>query len=146
MLIKKMVVVLQSTSDEEIINMINNTTSKAMPEKHSTLDNFLQLLGLCLLLVIILLAAYFTSRLVGKYKLGQLKNSNFEIIEVYRISTNKMLQLVKIGSKYVVLGISKDQITYITELEEDDVLFQEIREIDKQSFSQILQKFKGNKE
>jgi flagellar protein FliO/FliZ len=96
--------------------------------------------------VIILFAAYFTSRLVGKYKLGQLKNSNFEIIEVYRISTNKMLQLVKIGSKYVVLGISKDQITYITELEEDDVLFQEIREIDKQSFSQILQKFKGNKE
>lgn len=113
-------------------------------EKISTFDNVLQLLGLVLLLILILIAAYYTSRFVGRYKLGQLKDSNIQVIEIYRISTNKMLQIVKIANKYVVLGISKEQITYITELDESQVLTHDAKEEEKQSFKQIFDKFKGS--
>lgn len=139
-------ILLHSTQDEDLLDKLNKTTNKAAPERISTWDNVLQLLGLCILLVIILIAAYYTSKFVGRYKLGQLRNSNFEVIEVYKISANKMLQLVRIADKYVVLGISKDHITYIMELDKDKILTHEVKEGEKLSFSQIFEKLKSNKE
>lgn len=125
---------------------LKKTTDDTVPEKLSVWDNILQLLGLCIILVLILIAAYYTSRFVGKYKMGQLINSNFEVIEVYRISNSKMLQLVRMADKYVVLGITKDHITYITELDKDKILTHEVKEGEKPSFRQIIEKLKSKKE
>lgn len=137
-------VIFQKTQEDEIVKAINNAVSDVEPEKISTFDNVLQLLGLVLLLILILIAAYYTSRFVGRYKLGQLKDSNIQVIEIYRISTNKMLQIVKIANKYVVLAVCKDQITYIMDLDESQVLTHEAKEVEKQSFRQIFEKLKTN--
>ena len=137
--------ILHSTQDEYLSDL-NNTTSKVTPERTSTYDNVLQLLGLCLLLIIILIAAYYTSRFVGRYKLGQLKEGNIQVIESYAMNTNSMLHIVKIANKYLVLGVSKEQITYITELDEDDIITHEVNEDEKLSFHRIFEKLKGNKE
>ncbi len=109
-------------------------------------SGFWQMTGLVFMLIIILIAAYFTSRLVANVKLGQLKKSNFQVIDAYRISANKVLQIVKIGNKYVVLGIGKDSINYITELEEAEVIFREFNQGEKQTFKQIMDKLKKNNE
>lgn len=137
-------VIFQKTQEDEIVKAINNAVSDVEPEKISTFDNVLQLLGLVLLLILILIAAYYTSRFVGRYKLVQLKDSNIQVIEIYRISTNKMLQIVKIANKYVVLAVCKDQITYIMDLDESQVLTHEAKEVEKQSFRQIFEKLKTN--
>ncbi|TAH69602.1 MAG: hypothetical protein EWM47_06400 [Anaerolineaceae bacterium] len=142
----KAMVILHNTRNEEIVKGLNEATSEVAPDRFSTTDNILQLFGLCLLLIIILIAAYYTSKFVGRYKLGQFKDSNIKIIEAYKISTNKMLQIVKITNKYIVLGISKDQITYITELDESEVIAHDTYEGEKQSFRQIFEKIKGKKE
>lgn len=145
-ILKNTVILLQSGKEDVLLEKLNKNTESVAPERFSTWGNILQLLGLCIILVVILIAAYYTSRFVGRYKLGQIRNSNFEVIEVYRISTNKMLQLVRIADKYVVLGITKDQITYITELDKDNILTNEVEEGEKLSFSQIIEKFKSKKE
>lgn len=145
-ILKNTVILLQSGKEDVLLEKLNKNTDSVAPERFSTWGNILQLLGLCIILVVILIAAYYTSRFVGRYKLGQIRNSNFEVIEVYRISTNKMLQLVRIADKYVVLGITKDQITYITELDKDNILTNEVEEGEKLSFSQIIEKFKSKKE
>lgn len=142
----KTMFILLTTNENDFVNELNKAASEISPEKISTTDNILQLLGLCLLLVIILVAAYYTSKFVGRFKLGQLKDSNIQVIESYRISTNKMLQIVKIANKYVVIGVSKDHITNIIELDEDEVVTRTVDEGSKQSFRQILEKFRGNKE
>jgi flagellar protein FliO/FliZ len=138
--------ILLNTFEEKIVDGVNNAKSEATPESFSTTNNVLQLLGLILLLIVILIAAYYTSKFVGRYKMGQLKNSNIQVIEAYRISTNKMLQIVKISNKYLVLAISKDNITCITELDESEVLAHEINEDEKQSFRHIFEKIRGKKE
>ncbi len=107
---------------------------------------FWQMMSLVFMLIIILLAAYFTSKFVASFKLGQLKKSNFQVIDAYRISANKVLQLVKIGNKYIVLGIGKDSINVITELEEKEVIFREVNQGEKQTFRQIMDKLKKNNE
>lgn len=137
-------VIIQSSLEDKVADL-NKGTSVNTPESFSTSSNVIELLGLCLVLAIILLAAYYTSRFIGKYKLGQLKDSNITVIDMYKISNSKMLQIVKIANKYVVIGISKDQITYITELDEEEVLTHEDKEGETKSFRDIFEKLRRNK-
>ena len=141
----KAMFILKINSDIKL-EEINKAPSEITPERFSSANNVLELFGLVILLILVLVAAYYTSRFVGKYKLGQLKDSNIRIIEACKISTNKMLQIVKICDKYVVLAISKDNITFITELDESQILTHDINEGEKQSFRQIFDKIKGKKE
>jgi flagellar protein FliO/FliZ len=138
----KTLVLLKNTTEEAIVKGLNEKTAEAAPEKFSSFNNIFQLLGLVLLLVIILFAAYYTSKFIGKMKLGQLKNSNFDVIDSYRISQGKLLQIVKIGKKYVVISIGKENVNYITELDETDLVFKETvpngKSTQKQSFRQII--------
>jgi flagellar protein FliO/FliZ len=139
-------VLLKNTTEEAIVKGLNENTTEVKPEKFSSLDNIVQLLGLVLLLVIILFAAYYTSKFIGKMKLGQLKNSNFDVIDSYRISQGKLLQIVKIGKKYVVISIGKENVNLITELDESDLVFKEThsdgKTAQKQSFRQIIDSIK----
>lgn len=145
-MLKETIVRLQDSLEDEIVKGLNEDVPQAAPEEFTTFDNVLQLIGLCLLLVIILAAAYYTTRFVGKVKLGQLKHSNFEVIDSYRIGQNRMLQIVKIGNKYIVIAIGKDSINYITELNEAEIVAREVPEGPKQSFKQIFEKIKSNKQ
>ena len=69
----------------------------------------------------VLALTYFTTRFVGNYQKARSVNRNFEVIETYRITNGKYLQIVKIGEKYIVIGIGKDNITSICELSADDI-------------------------
>ena len=117
-----------------------------IPQGASSYDSILQLVGLVFLLIIILVAAYYTSKFIGGIKLGQMKKSNFQVIDSYRVTPNKVLQIVKIGNKYVVVAIGKDNINFITELDESEVIIRESQQGEKQSFKQILDKLKNNNE
>jgi flagellar protein FliO/FliZ len=147
---EKTMVILQGTIDE--LNSISPTPTQALAEEvaksatrsGSTWDSLLQLIGLVFLLIIILIAAFYTSRFVGGMKLGQLKNSNFNVVDSYRLSQNKAIQIIKIGNKYVVVAIGKDTINYITELDEAEVIHREFNTKEKLSFKQLFDKYRNN--
>jgi flagellar protein FliO/FliZ len=139
-------VLLQSTRDEEILNGVNNRAAEAAPEKFSSSNNLVQLLGLCLLLAVILLAAYYTSKFIGKVKLGQLKNSNFTVIDTIKLAPGKLLQIVKVGKKYFIISIAKDNISFISEIDEADLVIKESITAEKKSFRQIIDSVRNHKE
>ena len=137
---------------QAIIDKMNNTTpapdanmAQNAVGSGSAWDGIIQLIGLVILLLLVLAATYFTTRFVGNIKLGQMKNSNFKLIDAYRISPNKVIQIVKIGNRYIVLAICKDTINYITELDEEDVVERDYQTREKLSFEQLLSKFRNNK-
>jgi len=151
MLTGKTIVILQKTFDLNALNATPTITPAISPEGSYSMgatntENFSQMIGLVFLLIIILIAAYFTSKFVGGIKLGQLKNSNFKVIDSYRISPNKLIQIVKIGNKFMVIAIAKDTINVITELDEEEVLIKEIHKGERQNFKQILEKLRNNNE
>ena len=84
-------------------------------------ESFTQFLTVILVFVLVLAITYLTTRFVGNYQKARSVNRNFEVIETYRITNGKYLQIVKIGEKYVVIGIVKDSITTICELSPDDI-------------------------
>jgi flagellar protein FliO/FliZ len=120
-----------------------SSTPSEVPYKITGSNNILELIGLVFILILILVAAYFTSRYIGKLSIGQLKNSNFKVIDTYRINPNKFLQIVKVANKFIVIAVSKDSVNFITELDEAEILIKEFHAKENINFKQILEKLKN---
>lgn len=91
---------------------------------YSSVQNILQLIGIIIVFLIILAAAYAASIVVGKtqgnaYSFS--KERNIRLIETFRISNGQFLQIVKIGNHYFALAVSKEHIELIAELDEEEV-------------------------
>lgn len=112
----------------------------------STTDNALQLFGLIILFFLIIVATYVTSKFIGNYKLGQMKNKNFKVIETYKVAPNKFLQLIKVGNKYLVISIGKEEIHNITEIPEEDVILPIENEQHGLKFSDLIAKVQGKQQ
>lgn len=136
-------VIMLIRPEDKILKEINTDTVEAIHKNVSTFDSVMQLVGLLLILCFILVAAYYTSKFVGKAKINQYKNSNFKVIDSYKISQNKVLQLIQVGTKYIVISICKDTINVMMELEESEVLITEPLADKKVNFKEILEKFKN---
>lgn len=112
----------------------------------SGMSNVLQLMGLLVLFVVILIVTYYTTRFVGGIKLGQMRKGNFKVLETFRIAQNRYLQLVQIGKKYIVIAIGKNEIEFITELQENDLIRQEQSEKKDIKFLDVLTRIAGRRE
>lgn len=85
-------------------------------------ESVTQFLTVFLMFLVVLALTYFTTRFVGNYSKIKSCNRNFEVIETLRVTNGKYLQIVKVGNKYVCIGIGKDSITSICELSPDEIV------------------------
>lgn len=104
----------------------------------SSMDSLFQLIGVSILFIIILVITYYTTKFVGGAKLGMTKNSNFKVIETFKITQNKYLQLIQIGTRYFVISISKDDIRFLTELNENEIKQQDETKPPKSNFTELF--------
>ena len=73
---------------------------------------------LILITVLVLVLAFYSTRLIAKYQNNTWSaKNNIQFIESYRVGGNKMVAIAKIGEKYFALGIGKEEIHVIAELE-----------------------------
>jgi len=105
-------------------------------------DGFAQFLTAILIFLFVLALTYFTTRFIGKIQKNQLNSRNFEAIESYRITNGKYLQLVKVGTKYVVIGIGKDSVSMICEVSEEDIKLPKEQEAMPDAFKSLMEKAK----
>ncbi len=136
---------LETSRGGDLLSKLKDDTTQTAPDRVSTLDNVLQLVGLLILLVVILAGAYYATRLVGKVNQGKLKKSNFEVIDACRLGRSSFLQIIKIAEEYFVIAVSRDNVSFITKLEADKVIQREAEAEQKPNFKQLLEKFKSNK-
>ena len=73
-----------------------------------------QFLTALLVFAFVLALTYFTVRWVGAYQKIQPGNRNFEVIETCKVTNNKFMQIVKVGSRYFL-------IEFFTELQKEDL-------------------------
>lgn len=112
----------------------------------SRLEVFAQLLTLLIIFVFVLALTYFATRWAGNYQKNKLSGSNIKILETMRISNTKYIQIVKIGSKCFAIAVCKEQVTYLCELNENELVYQETSTYSNtESFKAILDKFKKDK-
>ncbi len=82
-------------------------------------EDISQLLTVIAIFLFVLFITYFTTRFVGSYEKQKLRGRNIEVIDTCRISTSKYLQIVRVGSKFLAIGVSRDQITFLSEVDPD---------------------------
>ena len=104
-------------------------------------DSFLDLITVLLIFVFVIAITLFTTKYVANYQKVQNAGKNIEVLETYRISQSKYIQIVKIGAKYVAIAVSKDTVTLLTALEETDISFNDMVNEGK-SFKDILTSLK----
>ena len=83
--------------------------------------NVLQLVALLIVFVIVLMATYYVTKWIAKTGMIQSGARNIKVVETIKIAQNKYIQIIQIGSKYYSIGITKDSITYLSELDEDQL-------------------------
>ncbi len=111
------------------------------------IESVLQLFSVIILFVVVLALTYFVTRWIAKIQGGRSFNTNIEVIETFRITNSKYIQIVRTGNVYLVIGICKDTITMLTQLDESQL--EEVKSIKQDTngnnFADILEKVKNIK-
>ncbi len=80
-------------------------------------NDWLQLIVLLVLFIIVLFGAYFATRLFGSFQVKKGTSRNIQQLESISVGPQKVLQLIKVGEEYLLIGITKDRITFMKEID-----------------------------
>lgn len=119
---------------EEIMQLVLSQSSR--------LESIWQLFSVTIIFLIVLGLAYLSSIWISKIQKNQTSNKNIEVIETVKINTNKYIQIVRIGEKYLVIAVAKDTISMLTQIEKEQLNLLDEETIPKESFSDIFNKLK----
>ncbi|MBR1736712.1 MAG: flagellar biosynthetic protein FliO [Firmicutes bacterium] len=96
----------------------------------SIINMFGQFFFLIIVFIFILFLAYYSTKLIAKAKSGSIIGGNIKIIESFSLGINASLQIVKVGGKYFLISVTKDNINLISEIEEDKLELNEKKNFD----------------
>ena len=107
--------------------------------------NLLQLLAVAVVFVLVLIATYYTTRWIGKSGIVQKQSQNIKVFETFKISPNKYIQIVQLGSEYYAIGVTKDNIQFLTKLDKEQLDFESKSQPVPMNFKEILEKLAQKK-
>lgn len=111
----------------------------------SRADSYLQLLTVLLLFVFVLAITYLTTRWIAGYQKSRMLGGNLEVMETCRLTSNKYLQIVRAGKKYVLIAVGKDEVHMLAELSEEELSLMKDEGQGQLDFSSILENVRGRK-
>lgn len=104
-----------------------------------------QFFRIILATVIVAAMAYFATKLlaISKGRARSTSKGNLSVVESIAVSSTSMVQLVKAGDKYLIIGVTKEKITLLTELNSNEVVEPEIQDLSAvtEPFNKVLSKF-----
>ena len=103
-------------------------------------NSIVQFITVTLIFIFVLAITYFTTRWIGSYQKKKMSYGNIKVIESTRLSSNKILEIVKAGDKCVLIAVCKDTVTYLGEINEDALEFKETET--KESFGSVFNRFR----
>lgn len=109
----------------------------------SRVESLFNLFGMVLVFLFILGIAYLATKMLANTNFLNQKNKNINIIETYKLAPNKYIQIIKIGDKYIAVGIGKDEVEFLTEIPKEQLIFDSTlnqRSNSPESFKDILAK------
>jgi len=84
-----------------------------------------QMIGQFFLLIIVfafvLFLAYFSTKRLAAFKTGMRKNDFMKVVSVVPVGGGNSVSLLKVGERYFLLGVSKERIVCISEIDGKDI-------------------------
>lgn len=105
-------------------------------------ETFAQFLTVLFIFVLVLAITYFVTRYIGRLQKTTTSGDNIEVIEAVRISQGAFIEIVRVGDKLMALAISKDNVTYLCDVEKDSLVERPDGMNTSIDFAGILKRFK----
>lgn len=87
----------------------------------SAITDIFKFISLFIVFIIVLVFAFYFTKWYANSGLVKKGYGNIKIVESYQLAPGKIIYIVKIGSKFVSIMTSKDNIVKLTELSETDI-------------------------
>jgi flagellar protein FliO/FliZ len=97
-----------------------------------------------LLVIIVALLAYYSTRLLASSRnIGRRgRKRNIIIVESIGVGMNAIVQVIKVGEKYFLIGVTKEQVNILAEIEESEIIITEPMNIKMDiPFKNILERY-----
>ncbi|MBO6147400.1 MAG: flagellar biosynthetic protein FliO [Lachnospiraceae bacterium] len=104
------------------------------------MEGFIQLVTVIAIFLIVLAVTYFTTRFVGGYAKNRIVTGNIELIDSMKIAPSAYIAIVRTASKYMALGIGKNEIHFLCELPEDAIEVRETGTVVNYNFRELVEK------
>lgn len=88
----------------------------------NAVNNIARFITMLIIFILVLALTYYTTRFVAGAKKGSISSTNMELLEVLAIGGGKYLQLMRVGSRYVVLAVCKERVDLITEIPAEEYI------------------------
>jgi len=92
------------------------------------------------------LLAYFTIKMMALSRGRRGKGGNLYVVESIIVGNTSMVQIVKAGNKYLVIGVTKERVTFLAELDDSQVNEPESVEVNFTPFDKVLRRYLGPKD
>lgn len=110
------------------------------------MDSYLQFMTVLILFVFVLVITYLVTRWIARYQKGKAGIGNLEVVETCRIASNKYVQIVRAGKKYLVIAVGKDEVHMLSELTGEEIDLRENEQEQALDFAGVFEKVKRMKE
>ena len=87
----------------------------------STLDLLGQLLWLALMFALVVALTVVCTRWIANARYRRGSTGNLQVVESIAVGQQVYLQLVRVGGKYVVVGVTKSNVSFLCHIAEEDV-------------------------
>ena len=109
--------------------------------KAGGVDSAVQLITVLIIFVAVLFITLYVTKWVTEFQKHQTIGKNMKGIETMRLTPTQFVQIVKVGKQYLAIAVSKEQVTLLAKLEEDEITDTE-DETYETDFSKVFDRFK----
>ena len=102
------------------------------------------LLRMFLMLAFVLILAYYVTRLIARSKSRARDGLNLNLVESISVGAGAMVQLVRCGEKYLVVGITKENVNLLAVFSRDEISENELEPVSV-PFEKVLARFTQKK-
>lgn len=106
------------------------------------LESVVQFITVLLIFVFVLVITWISTKYMAGIQKDRYKTGNMELIETLRISNNKYMQIVRVGSKYYCMAVCKDTVTMLGEIRKEEMIFSENNANINVDFQKIFESMK----
>ncbi len=87
----------------------------------NSMNSFLQFCTVLFLFILVLFITWAATRWIANFQHGRAAGANIEVVETYRLTVNKYIQIIRTGEKYLAVAICKDTVTMLTEVPAEQI-------------------------
>ena len=110
-----------------------------------TLGGIAQFITVLVLFVIVLWVTWAVTKWTASYQKGKGAGGNIEMLESFRIASDKYVQIIRVADKYLAVAVAKDTVTFLAQLDESSLVWRESAVGVKMNFQEILEKVREKK-